>query len=102
MVEEETMLPGTVSKTTESTVASAATIRVATDVVVVTGATQIDNITPALGGYHGQFVILVPKDGSIILGATGNIAVGITAVINRAVWMVFVKSLGKWIINSGV
>lgn len=102
MVEEETMIPGTISKTTESTVASATSIRVATDVVVVTGAVQIDTIQPAFGGYHGQFVILVPKDGSIILGATGNIAVGITAVINRAVWLIYVKSLQKWIINSGV
>lgn len=96
------MIPGTISKTTESTVASATSIRVATDVVVVTGAVQIDTIQPAFGGYHGQFVILVPKDGSIILGATGNIAVGITAVINRAVWLIYVKSLQKWIINSGV
>ena len=96
------MIPGFVSKTTERTVASAATIEAKADVVVVTGAVQIDNITPAFGGYHGQFVILVPKDGSIILGATGNIAVGITAVINRAVWLVYVKSLQKWIINSGV
>ena len=96
------MIPGTVSKLTESTVASATSIRVATDVVVVTGSTQIDTIQPAFGGYHGQFVVLIPKDGSVILGATGNIAVGITAVINRAVWLVFVKSLNKWVINSGV
>lgn len=96
------MIPGTTSKVSEATIASAATIAAKTDVVKVTGSTQINTILPSYGGGFGGFLILIPVDGSITLGTSGNINVGITAVINRAVFMVYVRSLGKWIINSGV
>jgi hypothetical protein len=96
------MIPGTTSKLSESTVASAASISAKSDIVKVTGTTQINTILPNFGGGFSGFCILVPVDGSVILGTSGNINVGITAVINRAVWLVFVRSLGKWIINSGV
>lgn len=96
------MIPGSVSKLTESTVASAASVTAKTDVVKLTGTTQVNTIVPGLGTAQGQFLVLVPADGSVVLGTTGNISVGITAVINRAVFLVYVKSLGKWIINSGV
>lgn len=96
------MIPGSVSKVSETTIASAASIRATADVCKITGSTQINTIIPGLGTGQSQFLILVPIDGSIILGTSGNINVGITAVINRAVFMVFLRSLGKWIINSGV
>jgi hypothetical protein len=96
------MIPGWVSKLTEATLASSASISPKTDVVTVTGTTQINTIIPALGTSQSQFLILIPKDGSIILGTSGNIAVGGTFVVNRAVFMAFVRSLGKWVINSGV
>ena len=96
------MIPGTVSKMTEATVASAASITAKADVVKVTGSTQINTIVPGLGTMQGQFLVLVPVDGAVTLGTTGNILVGIAAAQNRAVFLVFVKSLGKWVINSGV
>lgn len=96
------MIPGTTSKLSQSTVASAATIVAKTDVVLATGTTQINTITPNFGGGFGGLLILIPVDGSIVLGTSGNILVGITAVINRAVYLNFVKSTGKWYINSGV
>ena len=96
------MIPGTTSKLSESTVASAATISAKSDVVIVTGTTQINTILPNFMGGFGGFLILLPVSGSVVLGTTGNIAVGITAVQNRAVYMNFVKSTGKWYINSGV
>jgi len=96
------MIPGSVSKLTESTVPSAATITVKTDIVKVTGSTQINTILPGLGSAQSQFLVLVPVNGPIVLGASGNIAVGITAAVNRAVFMVYVRSQGTWCINSGV
>jgi hypothetical protein len=95
------MIPGTTSKVSETTVASAATIFAKSDVVKVTGTTQIDTILGNTGGF-GQFLVLIPVDGSVILSTAGNILIGITAVVNRAVFMVFLKSTGKWYINSGV
>jgi hypothetical protein len=96
------MIPGWVSKLTEATMASAATITAKTDVVKVTGTTGINTIIPGLGTAQSQFLILVPVDGGVTLGTSGNILVGIAAAQNRAVFLVFVRTLGKWVINSGV
>lgn len=96
------MIPGTTSKVTETTVASADVINAKSDVVLVTGTTAVNTINPNFGGGFGGFMILIPTTGSVVLGTSGNILVGITAVINRAVFMVYVRSLGKWVINSGV
>jgi len=96
------MIPGITSKLSESTVASATSITAKSDVVRVAGTTQIDTIIPNFGGGFGGFLILVPTAGSVILGTGGNILVGITAVINRGVHLNYVRSLGKWVINSGV
>ncbi len=97
------MIPGRTTKLTESTVASADSIDVKTDIVLVTGSTTVNTIVPHFGGGTASgLLIFIPTDGSVALGTSGNILVGITAVINRAVWMTYVKSLGKWIINSGV
>jgi len=95
------MIPGSTSKASESTVASAATIRAKSDILKVTGTTQVDTIIPAFEGFGG-FLVLIPVDGSVVLSTAGNILIGITAVINRAVFMMYVKSTGKWYINSGV
>jgi hypothetical protein len=100
---EERMIPGTTSKLSESTVASAATIHAKTDVVLVTGTTAVNTIVPNFGGGFGGFLVLIPVTaGGVTLGTSGNINVGIAAAINRAVFMVYVKSLAKWVINSGV
>ena len=96
------MIPGTTSKLSESTLASAASISPKTDIVLVTGSTQINTIIPSFGGGFSGFVILIPTAGAVTLGTSGNINVGIAMAQNRAVWLVYVRSLGKWIINSGV
>jgi hypothetical protein len=96
------MIPGTVSKMTETTVPSAASITAKSDVVLVTGSTAINTIVPGLGLMQGQFLVLIPTAGAITLGTSGNILVGIAAAQNRAVFLVWVKSLQKWVINSGV
>jgi len=97
------MIPGTTSKLSESTVASAATITAKTDIVLVTGTTAINTILPNFGGGFGGFLVLIPTNAAgVTLGTSGNILVGVAAAQNRALFMVFVRSLGKWIINSGV
>lgn len=96
------MIPGSVSKLKEDTVASAATITAKADVVNVTGATQINTIIPGLGTAVSQFLVLNARDGAVTLGASGNIAVGLALAQNRPVFLVFSKAAGKWLINSGV
>jgi len=97
------MIPGTTSKLSESTVASAAIISAKTDIVLVTGTTAINTILPNFGGGFGGFLVLIPTNAAgVTLGTSGNILVGVAAAQNRALFMVFVRSLGKWIINSGV
>lgn len=98
------MIPGRIGRLSEETQASATTIGpVKSDVVKVTGSTQIDTITPFAGGrVWGQMIVLIPTDGAVTLGAGGNILVGIAAAQNRGVIMCWVPSLAKWVINSGV
>lgn len=96
------MIPGSVSKLSESTVASAASITAKADILYVTGAVQVNTIVPGLGVMQSQLVILVPVDGALTLGTSGNILVGLAAAQNRAVFLVWSKKLQKWLINSGV
>jgi hypothetical protein len=96
------MIPGTTSKASQSIVASAATIDAKSDIVLVTGSTQINTINPYFGGGFGGFLVLIPTDGAVTLGTSGNILVGIAMAQNRAVFLMYVRSLGKWVINSGV
>lgn len=95
------MIPGVQSKLSESVVASATTINVSTDMVRITGSTTIQTILSPLMG-SGMMVVLMPVDGAVTLGTSGNILVGIAMAQNRAVWLVWNKTAGKWYINSGV
>lgn len=91
---------GAVDRLTEEVVASATSIVADTDVIRLTGSTAIQTIVPRSG--FCQTLILIPVDGTVVLGTSGNILVGISAVINRAVYLTYVKGLNKWVINSGV
>jgi hypothetical protein len=95
------MIPGSVSKLTESSVPFAATIRAKTDILHIVGAGTVQNIIPGLGTGQSQFLVL-NSNAATVLGTTGNIAVGLTMVANRPVFLVFSRALGKWLINSGV
>jgi len=57
---------------------------------------------PGIGPGQSQFLMLIPVDGSVVLGTSGNILIGITAVVNRVVFMVYSRATAKWYINSGV
>jgi hypothetical protein len=96
------MIPGSISRLTESTIASAATITAKTDIVNVTGSTQVNTINPGLGANFPQMLILNPVSGALTLGTSGNIAVGVALVQNRPSVLVWSKSAQKWLIESGV
>lgn len=98
------MIPGPVGRLTEATLASAATINyVKTDVIRITGTTQIDTLLPPFGGRNWNIrVTLIPVDGAVVLSTAGNILVGITMAINRSVDLVWSVTSQKWYIESGV
>ena len=93
------MIPGTTTKLSESVVASAASVDAKSDILKVTGTTQINTIIPYVGSFS-TIIWLVPVDGAITLGTSGNILIGGTAAQNKATVMVFVRTLGKWVINT--
>jgi len=95
------MIPGIQTKLSDSVVPTADSIVVLTDIVRVTGSTTINTIQSPLMG-SPMLLILIPVDGAVTLGTTGNIAVGIAMAQNRAVWLVWSKTTAKWYINSGV
>lgn len=96
------MIPGKTTRLSESTVVAADSIRADTDVVIATGAVGINTIVPmGVGISQCQLLILITPV-PVILGTTGNIAVGATTVANRPLLLVWVRSLAKWYIHSVV
>jgi len=95
------MIPGRVSKLSEEVVASASSIVVHSDLVRITGSTTINTIDVPDGGFS-KTITLVPVDGAVALGTSGNILVGITMAQNRAVTLTYSKLAGKWYIENGV
>jgi hypothetical protein len=97
------MIPGMVSKIVEGIpVASATTVTLrGGELFRVTGTTQINTINPPLGTGQSQVCYLIPTDGAVILGTSGNIAAGVTLAQNRCCAIVWVRSLAKWYIENG-
>jgi len=93
------MIPGTTSKLSESTVVGVDTISAKTDIVTVTGVGPVNTIIPNFGGGFSGILFLV-SPAALVLGTTGNILVGATLVVNRATILIYVKSLGKWVIQT--
>jgi hypothetical protein len=77
------------------TVASAASIRVTTPVAFVSGTTTINTIEVMPEMVGGGQIILIPT-GLWSTGTSGNIALATTAVVSRAVIMVYDAVTTKW------
>ena len=89
------MFSGVVSKRSEKIVASAATIEGNADVLVITGTAAIANITARTGGIAAQEITLIPLAAATLV-ATGNIAVAVALVVNRAQKLTYSRTQGKW------
>lgn len=90
------MIPGTTSKLSEATVASTTSIDVKTDLILVSGTTDIATIIPHFGGGFSGILFLVPIDGTVNLLTTGNIAVAVACAVDRVTMLVFSKTEGNW------
>ncbi len=94
----QTMLEGIVSIPTSGAVASASTIAPTRQVFHVTGTTAILTITPpaacTVSGYACQLTLI--PDGPWTTAPGGNIALGSTAVVNRALLMTYEPGTAKW------
>ena len=77
---------------------SAATIGVDTDIVLLKGTTQVNTITGALSEYSSK-VTIIPLDGPVTFGTTGNILVGAIVAQNRPCDFVWIPQLKKWAIG---
>lgn len=87
--------PGTIGKLSEKIVASAATIDANADVLIITGTAAIATINAKSQGIAGQAVTLIPLAAATLV-ATGNIAVGVVLVVNRAQTLVYSRTQAKW------
>lgn len=89
------MFPGTISKQSEKIVASAATIDASADVLIITGTAAIATINAKSQGIAAQTITLIPLAAATLV-ATGNIAVAVALVVNRAQSLVYSRTQGKW------
>ena len=90
------MLPGLSTKLSEETLASAATIAPSKDIVILTGTTNVVNITPPRNGGFPTMVILCPVDGTVNTTAAGNIAKAMAIPQNQSCLLVYSKKRNKW------
>ncbi len=90
------MFPGTTTKISEKLAASAASIDADADLINLTGSTAIATIVPHFGGGFSGICILVPKDGTLGLLTTGNIAIAVTMPLDRATVLVYSKLYNVW------
>ncbi len=81
--------------TAAPTVASAATIQPVSPVAFVSGTTSIDTITVPRTFSAGGMVTLIPT-GLWSTTTAGNIALATTAVVGKALTMIYDGSTAKW------
>lgn len=93
------MIPGYgSSRLKEESVASAATIRVQSDLVRITGVTQVDNILhPLAAGANSLLIFVYTNGGGLTISAAGNVAVAQALVTNRLYAYVWSDLAQKWI-----
>lgn len=93
------MIPGYgSSRLREEIIASAATITVKSDLVRLTGSTQVDTIlSPLLVGRDGLLIFIYASDGAVTISAAGNVAVSQSLAQNRLYTYAFSTVAAKWI-----
>ena len=91
------MFPGITTKLShaEATVASTTSITVKSDIVFVSGTNAVETITGQFGGGFSGIMVLIPT-AAFTTVTTGNVAIASTAVVGKALIMVYAKSTGKW------
>jgi hypothetical protein len=92
------MIPGSVSKLAEETLASAATIYPKKDFVQLTGTTTLATIVPSVT--FGQLLFVVPVDGTVATTTTDNIAINVSMPVNRVTVLVYSKTRNKWYVGA--
>lgn len=93
------MIPGYgSSRLKEESIASAATIQVKSDLVRITGTTQVDTINHSLilSSRGGLLIFVYTNGAGVTLSAAGNIAVSQALVTNRLYAYVWSTLAGKW------
>ena len=78
------------------TVASAGTISVTTPVTFISGTVQISTINTTMSTIqNGGLIILIPT-GVFTTATSGNIALASTAVVSKALYMIYDPTTAKW------
>lgn len=99
------MIPGIVSRLSESVVACATTIAPTTDVIVITSTTSttvLNTITPPLGtSPFDNLLVIVNNSGNAITAVTtGNIATTCSIPSGNMASFIYSTSLGKWYMDK--
>ena len=92
------MIPGFVSKLSESSVTAAATIGPPkSDILYLSGSTTIATIRPPGGpGGFSSVLFIVPLTDAVATTTTGNIAVNVTMPVDRVTVLVYSKQEDTW------
>jgi uncharacterized protein (DUF4213/DUF364 family) len=89
------MFPGLYSRLSHEVIASAATINVKTDVVILTGSTGVNTINAPFTNMASR-VVIIAGPSAITFGTSGNILVGAVVAINRPCEFIWNPVAQKW------
>ncbi len=92
------MIPGQISKLSESSVTAAATIGpLRSDLIHLSGSTTIATIKPPGGPGGFSSILLVLPGTTVAVTTSGNILTAATLTAGLICVFVYSKSLGKWV-----
>lgn len=92
------MYPGATTRLSRRTLASAATIVADKDLLVLTGTTSIDTITPRTPNILGmcQILYILPTGGNVATTTSGNINAVVTMTDDKISMLIYEPTLAKW------
>ncbi len=91
------MIPGLMSKLSESTVASTTTVTFKSDIVYVTGSTSIATIrAPGQGGFSTVVFVIATNAAGFATTTAGNIALAVSVTTSKATVFVYSFKNSLW------
>lgn len=93
------MIPGLVTRLSEETLVTATTIAPLSDLVLVSGTTNVATIVPppSFGGRSGGIMFLVATDAAgFATVTTGNIALAVSLTTGKATMFCYSAAQNKW------
>jgi hypothetical protein len=90
------MIPGLTTRLSESSLVTATTITPKSDLVFVSGTTNVATIIPPFEGFSGLLFLVATDAAGFATVTTGNIALAVSLTTNKVTAFVYSKKNAMW------